>query len=40
MNINVILRCLIHNSTEDAILARWKDAVSSMNGIREESFSA
>jgi hypothetical protein len=40
MNINIILRCLIQNSTEDAILARWKDALSSANGARDESFSA
>ena len=41
MNINIILRCLIQNSTEDAILARWKDALpSSSNGTRDESFSA
>jgi len=40
MNINIILRCLIQNSTEDAILARWKDALSSTNSTRDESFSA
>lgn len=40
MNINLILRCLIQNSTEDAILARWKDAFSLGDSIRDESFSA
>ncbi|CAM2712576.1 unnamed protein product [Rotaria socialis] len=40
VNINVILRCLVQNSTEDAILARWNDASSSINGIRDETFSA
>ncbi|CAF3598174.1 unnamed protein product [Adineta steineri] len=41
MNINIILRCLIQNSTEDAILTRWKDIISSANGgTRDETFSA
>ncbi len=40
MNINIILRCLIQNSTEDAILTRWKDSLSSINETRDENFSA
>ncbi|CAF2804314.1 unnamed protein product [Rotaria sp. Silwood2] len=40
MNINIILRCLVQNSTEDAILTRWNDSLSSTNGTRDESFSA
>ncbi|CAF1318201.1 unnamed protein product, partial [Rotaria sordida] len=40
MNINIILRCLVQNSTEDAILTRWNDASSSINETRDESFSA
>lgn len=40
VNINVILRCLVQNSSEDAILARWNDASSLTNGVRDESFSA
>jgi hypothetical protein len=39
MNINIILRCLIQNSTEDAILARWRDALLFTNSTRDESLS-
>ncbi|CAF1277551.1 unnamed protein product [Adineta ricciae] len=40
MNINVVLRCLIQNSTEDAMLVRWKEALSSNSLARNESFSS
>ena len=39
MHINIILRCLIQNSNEDAILTRWKDASSPTHELRDESFS-
>ncbi|CAF4526420.1 unnamed protein product [Rotaria sp. Silwood2] len=39
MNINMILRCLVQNLTEDAKLTQWNDVVSSVNLIRDEMFS-
>ncbi|CAF4900173.1 unnamed protein product, partial [Rotaria sp. Silwood2] len=39
MNINMILRCLVQNSTEDAKLTQWNDVVSSVNLARDEMFS-
>ncbi|CAF2784199.1 unnamed protein product [Rotaria sp. Silwood2] len=36
MNINMILRCLVQNSTEDAKLTQWNDVVSSVNLARDE----
>ncbi|CAF3993794.1 unnamed protein product, partial [Rotaria sp. Silwood1] len=39
ININIILRCLIQNLTEDVILTRWNDVLSSVNGTRDETFS-
>ncbi|CAF4748190.1 unnamed protein product [Rotaria sp. Silwood2] len=39
MNINMILRCLVQNSTEEAKLTQWNDALSSVNLIRDEMFS-
>ncbi|CAF1622542.1 unnamed protein product [Rotaria sp. Silwood1] len=38
MNINIILRCLVQNSTEDIILTPWNDALSSVNRTRDEDF--
>ena len=40
MHVNVILRCLIQNSNEDALMARWKDAQSTTSETRDENFSA
>ncbi|CAF4671097.1 unnamed protein product, partial [Rotaria sp. Silwood2] len=39
MNINMILRCLVQNLTEDAKLTQWNDVVSSVNLTRDEMFS-
>ncbi|CAF1223983.1 unnamed protein product [Rotaria sp. Silwood1] len=39
MNMNMILRCLVQNSTEDAKLTQWNDVVSSVNLTRDEMFS-
>ncbi|CAF2597538.1 unnamed protein product [Rotaria sp. Silwood2] len=39
MNINMILRCLVQNSTEEAKLTQWNDALSSVNLTRDEIFS-
>ncbi|CAF3198003.1 unnamed protein product [Rotaria sp. Silwood2] len=39
MNINMILRCLVQNSTEEAKLTQWNDALSSVNLTRDEMFS-
>lgn len=39
MNISIILQCPIQNSTENAILTRWNDALSSVNEIRNDIFS-
>jgi len=36
MHINLLLRCIIQNSSEDAIIARWQDAGANL---REETFS-
>ncbi|CAF4799083.1 unnamed protein product [Rotaria sp. Silwood2] len=35
----MILRCLVQNLTEDAKLTQWNDALSSVNGTRNETFS-
>ncbi|CAF1375567.1 unnamed protein product, partial [Rotaria sp. Silwood1] len=40
ININIILRCLVQNLTEDAILTRYNDVLSSVNETRDETFSA
>ncbi|CAF4725586.1 unnamed protein product, partial [Rotaria sp. Silwood2] len=37
---SMILRCLVQNLTEDAKLTQWNDALSSVNGTRNETFSA
>ncbi|CAF4727342.1 unnamed protein product, partial [Rotaria sp. Silwood2] len=39
MNINMILRCLVQNPTEDAKLTQCNDVVSSVNLTRDEMFS-
>ncbi|CAF4610323.1 unnamed protein product [Rotaria sp. Silwood2] len=38
MNTNIILRCLVQNLTEDAILTRWNVILSLINGTRDETF--
>ncbi|CAF4711985.1 unnamed protein product, partial [Rotaria sp. Silwood2] len=38
ININMILRCLVQNSTEEAKLTQWNDALSSVNLTRDEMF--
>ncbi|CAF2784183.1 unnamed protein product [Rotaria sp. Silwood2] len=39
MNIDMICRCLVQNSTEEAKLTQWNDALSSVNLTRDEMFS-
>ncbi|CAF4935993.1 unnamed protein product, partial [Rotaria sp. Silwood2] len=39
IDINIILRYLVQNLTEDAILTRWNEILSSANGTRGETFS-
>ncbi|CAF4870556.1 unnamed protein product, partial [Rotaria sp. Silwood2] len=39
MNINMILRWLVQNSTEEAKLTQWNYVVSSVNLTRDEMFS-
>ncbi|CAF4601968.1 unnamed protein product, partial [Rotaria sp. Silwood2] len=39
ININMIFQCLVQNLTEDAILTRWNEILSSINGTRDETFS-
>ncbi|CAF3057382.1 unnamed protein product [Rotaria sp. Silwood2] len=39
ININMIFQCLVQNLTEDAIIARWNEILSSVNGTRDETFS-
>ncbi|CAF3037579.1 unnamed protein product [Rotaria sp. Silwood2] len=39
ININMIFQCLVQNLTEDAILTRWNEILSSVNGTRDETFS-
>ncbi|CAF4706938.1 unnamed protein product [Rotaria sp. Silwood2] len=40
ININMIFQCLVQNLTEDAILTRWNEILSSVNGTRDETFSS
>ncbi|CAF2783961.1 unnamed protein product [Rotaria sp. Silwood2] len=35
----MIFQCLVQNLTEDAILTRWNEILSSVNGTRDETFS-
>ncbi|CAF4289686.1 unnamed protein product, partial [Rotaria sp. Silwood2] len=37
IDINIILRYLVQNLTEDAILTRWNEILSSANGTRDET---
>ncbi|CAF2597375.1 unnamed protein product [Rotaria sp. Silwood2] len=37
ININMIFQCLVQNLTEDAILTRWNEILSSVNGTRDET---
>ncbi|CAF4737551.1 unnamed protein product [Rotaria sp. Silwood2] len=39
ININMIFQCLVRNLTEDAILTRWNEILSSVNETRDETFS-
>ncbi|CAF4658828.1 unnamed protein product, partial [Rotaria sp. Silwood2] len=39
ININMIFQCLVQSLTEDAILTRWNEILSSINGTRDETFS-
>ncbi|CAF4910416.1 unnamed protein product, partial [Rotaria sp. Silwood2] len=38
ININMIFQCLVQNLTEDAILTRWNEILSSVNVTRYETF--
>ncbi|CAF3947661.1 unnamed protein product, partial [Rotaria sp. Silwood2] len=37
ININMIFQCLVQSLTEDAILTRWNEILSSINGTRDET---
>ncbi|CAF4864480.1 unnamed protein product, partial [Rotaria sp. Silwood2] len=39
ININMIFQCLVQNLTEDAILTRWNEILSTVNETRDETFS-
>ncbi|CAF4805480.1 unnamed protein product, partial [Rotaria sp. Silwood2] len=36
INLNMIFQCPVQNLTEDAILTRWNEILSSVNGIGDE----
>ncbi|CAF2760912.1 unnamed protein product [Rotaria sp. Silwood2] len=40
ININMIFQCLVQNLTEDAILTRWNEILSSVNETRDETLSS